>query len=93
LFGGLLLEVFSGIRSERPLIEQVDDHFLDRWFGGLAPDDPVGADALHDEPRAAAEWRGICQVHAQAFHPSAGQAAVIRCACSGDGTPVEASAA
>jgi transposase len=37
----LLLQVFSGIRSERQLIEQLDDNLLYRWFVGLAPDDPI----------------------------------------------------
>jgi transposase len=33
--------VFYGIRSERQLMEQLDYNLLDRWFAGLAPDDPV----------------------------------------------------
>jgi transposase len=41
LLSALLLQVFYGIRSERQLMEQLDDNLLDRWFAGLAPDDPV----------------------------------------------------
>ena len=34
--------MFYGIRSERQLMGQLDYNLLDRWFAGLAPDDPVG---------------------------------------------------
>jgi transposase len=37
----LLLQAIYGIRSERMLIEQLDDNLLLRWFVGLNPDDPV----------------------------------------------------
>jgi transposase len=37
----LLLQAIYGIRSERMLIEQLDDNLLFRWFVGLNPDDPV----------------------------------------------------
>jgi transposase len=36
-----LLQIFSSIRSERLLIEQLDDNLLFRWFVGLTMDDPV----------------------------------------------------
>jgi transposase len=35
------LHVFYGVRSERQLMEQLDDNLLYRWFVGLAPDDAV----------------------------------------------------
>jgi transposase len=41
LLSALLLQVFYTIRSERQLMEQLDDNLLYRWFVGLAPDDPV----------------------------------------------------
>jgi transposase len=41
LLSALLLQVFYGIRSERQLMEQLDDNLLYRWFVGLSPDDPV----------------------------------------------------
>jgi transposase len=37
----LLLQGIYGIRSERMLMEQLDDNLLFRWFIGLKPDDPV----------------------------------------------------
>ncbi len=37
----LLLQAIYGIRSERMLIEQLDDNLLCRWLVGLNPDDPV----------------------------------------------------
>jgi transposase len=36
-----LLHVFYRVRSERQLIEQLDDNLLYRWLGGLSPDDAV----------------------------------------------------
>jgi transposase len=36
-----LLQAFYGIRSERLLLEQLDDNLLFRWFVGLSPDDPI----------------------------------------------------
>jgi transposase len=41
LLSALLLQVFDGIRSERQLIEQLNDNLLFRWFVGLSPDDRV----------------------------------------------------
>ena len=35
------LHVFYGVRSERQLMEQLDDKLLYRWFVGLAPGDAV----------------------------------------------------
>ena len=32
-----LLQAFYGIRSERLLLEQLDDNMLFRWFVGLSP--------------------------------------------------------
>ena len=37
----LLLQVLYTVRSERMLMEQLDDNFLFRWFVGLSIDDPV----------------------------------------------------
>ncbi len=36
-----LLQAFYGLRSERLLLEQLDDNLLFRWFVGLSPDDPI----------------------------------------------------
>src|SRR5262249_4224789 len=77
LLSALLLQVFHGIRSERQLMEQLDYNLLYRWFVGLSPDERVGPDRVHQEPRPAAERRGVRQVHDQAFEPSAGQTAVV----------------
>ncbi len=41
LVRALLLQVLHSIRSGRPLIEQLDDNLLFRWFVGLSVDDPV----------------------------------------------------
>jgi transposase len=41
LLSALLLQVFYGIRSERQLMEQLNDNLLYRGFVGLSPDDPV----------------------------------------------------
>lgn len=41
LLRALRLQVFYGVRSERQLMEQLDDNLLDRWFVGLSPDDAV----------------------------------------------------
>ena len=38
LLSALLLQVFYGIRSERPLMEQLDYNPLYRWFVGLDPE-------------------------------------------------------
>jgi len=37
----LLLQIFSTVRSERMLMEQLNDNMLFRWFVGLNLDDPV----------------------------------------------------
>jgi transposase len=36
-----LLQAFYGIRSERLLLETLNDNLLFRWFVGLSPDDPI----------------------------------------------------
>jgi transposase len=36
-----LLQMLFSIRSERQLMEQMDDNLLFRWFVGLGVDDPV----------------------------------------------------
>src|SRR5215472_13744207 len=41
LLRALLLQVLYTLRSERLLMEQLDYHFLFRWFVGLNMDDPV----------------------------------------------------
>ena len=41
LLRALLLQVLYTIRSERLLMEQLDDNLLFRWFVGLEMDDPV----------------------------------------------------
>lgn len=41
LLRALLLQAFCSVRSERQLIEQLDDNLLFRWFVGLGVDDPV----------------------------------------------------
>lgn len=41
LFSAVLLQAFYSVRSERPLMEQIDYTLLFRWFCGLSPDAPV----------------------------------------------------
>jgi transposase len=41
LLSALTLQAFSGLRSERQLMEQLDYNLLFRWFVGLSPDAPV----------------------------------------------------
>jgi transposase len=41
LLSALLLYMFYGVRSERPLMEQLDYNLLYRWSVGLSPDDAV----------------------------------------------------
>lgn len=41
LIRALLLQVFYSVRSERQLMEQLDDNLLFRWFVGLGVDDAV----------------------------------------------------
>jgi transposase len=41
LLRALLLQAFYTVRSERQLMEQLDDNLLFRWFTSLGIDDPV----------------------------------------------------
>ncbi len=41
LLRALLLQAFYSVRSERQLMEQLDDNLLVRWFVGLAMDAPI----------------------------------------------------
>jgi transposase len=41
LLRALLLQAFYSVRSERQLMEQLDDNLLFRWFTGLAMDAPI----------------------------------------------------
>lgn len=41
VLSALVLHVWYGVRSERQLMEQLDDTLLYRWFVGLSPDDAV----------------------------------------------------
>jgi transposase len=41
LMRALLLQAFYSIRSERQLVERIDDDLLFRWFVGLGIEDPV----------------------------------------------------
>jgi transposase len=51
-----LLQIFYSIRSERLLMEQLDDNLLFRWFVGMAMDDPIwAADGVQQESRPLAE--------------------------------------
>src|SRR4026207_2312388 len=43
LLRALLLQAFYSVRSERQLMEQLDDNLLFRWFVGLSIDDPFWA--------------------------------------------------
>ena len=41
LLRALLLQMLYSVRSERQLMEQLDDNLLFRWFVGLSMDDPI----------------------------------------------------
>jgi transposase len=51
LLRALLLQVFSSIRSERLLMEQLDYNLLFRWFVGLGMDDAVWNHAVFSKNR------------------------------------------
>ena len=72
LLSALLLQVFYGIRSERQLMEQLDYNLLYRWFVAFRRRPDLGPDHLHEEPRSAADRRGVRQVHEQTSEPSGG---------------------
>ena len=58
-------------------MEQLDYNLLSRWSLTFARRPDLGPDDLHEEPRSAADRRGICQVHEQTSEPCGGQAAVV----------------
>ena len=47
----LLLQVFSSIRSERLLVEQIDYNLLFRWFVGLSMDESIWNHAVFSKNR------------------------------------------
>ena len=51
LLRALLLQAFFSIRSERQLMEQLDDNLLFRWFVGLAMDAAVWDTSLFSKNR------------------------------------------
>ncbi|MHB1678811.1 MAG: IS5 family transposase [Sulfuriferula sp.] len=51
LLRALLLQVFYSIRSERQLMEQLDDNLLFRWFVGLGMDAPVWVSTVFTKNR------------------------------------------
>ena len=51
LLRGSLLQAFYTIRSERQLMEQLDDNLLFRWFVGLGIDDPVWDHSTYSKNR------------------------------------------
>ena len=46
-----LLHIFYSIRSERLLIEQLDDNLLFRWFVGMDMDEPIWAPTVFTKNR------------------------------------------
>jgi transposase len=46
-----LLQVFYSIRSERLLMEQLDDNLLFRWFVGMDMDEPIWAPTVFSKNR------------------------------------------
>ena len=51
LLRGSLLQAFFTIRSERQLMEQLDDNLMYRWFVGLGIDDPVWDHSTYSKNR------------------------------------------
>jgi transposase len=88
LLRALLLQAFYSVRSERLLMEQLDDNLLYRWFVGLGIDGRgaaptcgagrgpgVAPDRLHHQPRPPTRGRRSDQVPGGGSQPSAGPAA------------------
>ena len=50
-----LLQIFYSIRSERLLMEQLDDNILFRWFVGMDMDEPVWTPTVFTKNRPALE--------------------------------------
>jgi transposase len=59
LLCALLLRLLYGIRSERQLMEQLNDNLLFRRFVGLAPDDPVWVAESFGKNRARLETHDL----------------------------------
>ncbi|MBV8633302.1 MAG: IS5 family transposase [Burkholderiaceae bacterium] len=51
LLRALLLPAFYSVRSDRQLMEQLDDNLLFRWFVGLSVDDPVWGPTVFSKNR------------------------------------------
>jgi transposase len=51
LLKALFLQILYGIRSERLLLEQIDFHFLYRWFVGLKADDKLWNETVFSKNR------------------------------------------
>lgn len=51
LLRAMLLQVFYSVRSERPLMEQVQYNLLYRWFIGLSTDDAVWVPTVFSKNR------------------------------------------
>jgi transposase len=87
----LLLQVFFSIRSERLLVEQIDDNLLFRWFVGLGMDDAVWNHAVFSKNRdrlltAGAAQRFFAEVNRQAKKSMSDEHFTV------DGTLIQASA-
>ena len=73
LLRALLLQVLYTVRSERLLMEELNDNLLFRWFVGLNMDDPVGHPTTFTKNRdrllsgdVAAAFFDAVQAHARA---------------------------
>jgi transposase len=51
LLRALLLQMFYSVRSERLLMEQLDDNLLFRWFVGLEVDEPIWSSTVFAKNR------------------------------------------
>ena len=77
LLSALLLQVFYGIRRNASSWSSWTTISCTAGSLDFRPTPRSGPDDLHEEPRSAADRRGICQVHEQTSEPSGGQAAVV----------------
>ena len=83
LLRALLLQVLYTVRSERLLMEELNDNLLFRWFVGLNMDDPVWHPTTFTKNRdrllsgdVAAAFFDAVQAHARAAHRGVQRAAL-----------------
>jgi transposase len=93
LLRALRLQVLYTLRSERRLMEELDDHLLFRWFVGLNLDDPVWDATVYCKNRERRLKGEVAQAFFQEVLKLAGEHQVLSDEhCTVDGTRIEAGA-